>query len=66
MEVVTISSKDGIQEDYEKSPDFDIFPDGNHCLRFLNKKVIFLTSRVHPGETPGSHVLNGLVELISE
>lgn len=66
MEVVTISSKDGIQEDYEKSPDLDIFPDGNHCLRFLNKKVIFLTSRVHPGETPGSHVLNGLVELISE
>jgi hypothetical protein len=43
-----------------------MFPDGNQCLRFQNKKVIFLTSRVHPGETPGSHVLNGLVDLISE
>lgn len=66
MEVVTISSKDGILEEFEKSPDPDLFPDGNHCLRFVNKKVVFLTSRVHPGETPGSHVLNGLIELISE
>jgi hypothetical protein len=66
MEVVTISSKDGIQEEHEKSPDPDMFPDGNQCLRFQNKKVVFLTSRVHPGETPGSHVLNGLVELITE
>jgi hypothetical protein len=29
MEIVTISSKDGIQEEYEKSPDPDMFPDGN-------------------------------------
>lgn len=66
MEVITISSRDGLQEEYEKSPDPDLFQDGIHSQRFLNKKVVFLTSRIHPGETPGSHVLNGLVELISE
>jgi len=66
VEIVTISSKDGIQEEYEKTPDLDMFPEGNHCNRFLNKKVVFLTSRVHPGETPGSHVLNGFIELLTE
>ena len=66
VEIVTISSKDGIQEEYEKTPDPDMFPEGNHCNRFLNKKVVFLTSRVHPGETPGSHVLNGFIELLTE
>jgi hypothetical protein len=31
-----------------------------------SKKVIVFTSRVHPGETPGSHVLNGLIDLITD
>lgn len=33
---------------------------------FENKKIIFFTSRVHPGETPGSHVLNGALDFISD
>jgi murein tripeptide amidase MpaA len=28
--------------------------------------VIVFTSRVHPGETPGSHVLNGALDLITD
>ena len=32
--------------------------------RFPHKRVIFLTGRVHPGETPGSHVLNGLIRFL--
>ena len=39
----------------------------SRSLRFKkDKPVIFLTSRVHPGETPGSHVLNGFLELLTE
>jgi hypothetical protein len=41
-----------------------VFPEVNsfikpHPPRFMNKKVVFLTARVHPGETPASHCLNG-------
>lgn len=74
MELLTISSKDQITEEHEAIP-----PDGrglfpmaernprSRALRFRKEKpVIFLTSRVHPGETPGSHVLNGFLEMLSE
>lgn len=40
----------------------------SHCARrpgcFPRKRVILVTSRVHPGETPASHVLDGLVEFL--
>ena len=32
--------------------------------RFPQKRIIFLSGRVHPGETPGSHVLNGLIKFL--
>jgi hypothetical protein len=68
MEVITISSKEGITDETEKVPDNDplCFPEGCKSLKFNNKKVVFLTSRVHPGETPGSHVLNGFINLLTE
>ena len=64
MELITISSRDGLTDDRLKSPEADLFPKGLDTLKFTNKKVIFLTSRVHPGETPGSHSLNGLLNLL--
>jgi cytosolic carboxypeptidase protein 5 len=68
LELVTISSKDGIMDELESNPaeKEGLFPEDERCRRFKNKKVIFLTSRVHPGETPGSHVLNGFLELLCE
>ncbi len=33
----------------------------------INKKVIFITSRVHPGETPSSIICEGIIQyLLSE
>ena len=32
---------------------------------FSNKPVIFLTSRVHPGETPASFVLTGILNFLT-
>jgi len=74
MELVTISSQDMITEERETIPPDSkgMFPQAERDpftrpLRFKEKKpVIVLTSRVHPGETPGSHVLNGFLELLTE
>lgn len=29
-----------------------------------SKKMIFLTARVHPGESPSSHVMHGIIEFL--
>lgn len=34
-------------------------------IRFNNKKkAIFISARVHPGELPSSHVLNGMIKFL--
>jgi hypothetical protein len=68
LELITISSRDFLMDELESNPaeKEGLFPDNDRCQRFKNKKTIFLTSRVHPGETPGSHVLNGFLELLCE
>lgn len=78
MEMMTISSKDGITDERETIPadgsnyQVPVYPDAKNDptkrpFRFdQNKKVVFFTSRVHPGETPGSHVLNGALDLITD
>ena len=74
MELLTISSCDLITSERETIPtDGDgMFPVAkidprSRPYRFAkDKPVVFLTSRVHPGETPGSHVLNGILELLTE
>jgi cytosolic carboxypeptidase protein 5 len=70
LELVTISSRDGMTDELEgnPAPKEGLFPDPEQerCRRFNSKKTVFLTSRVHPGETPGSHVLNGFLELLCE
>ena len=32
----------------------------------FNKPTVFLTGRVHPGETPASHTLNGIIDIITD
>jgi len=72
MEMMTISSRDGITEERETIPEEGLNPDAKtdpekRGLRFdPSKKVIIFSSRVHPGESPGSHVLNGCIDLITD
>lgn len=65
IDLVTISSFHGVtmrREDRLNS----LFPDLTtpRCHVFRDKKIIFVSSRVHPGETPASFVLNGFLQFI--
>ena len=37
---------------------------GDRPLRFPGRPVFFVSSRVHPGEVPASHVFTGVLELL--
>ncbi|XP_015715097.1 cytosolic carboxypeptidase-like protein 5 isoform X2 [Coturnix japonica] len=65
VDLLTITSCHGMQE--RREPRLDkLFPDTDtprpHC--FTGKRVFFLSSRVHPGETPSSFVFNGFLHFI--
>ncbi|XP_012676859.1 cytosolic carboxypeptidase-like protein 5 isoform X2 [Clupea harengus] len=65
VDLLTVSSCHGIQE--EREPRLDkLFPDHStlRAHRFIGKRVFFLSSRVHPGETPASFVFNGFLKFI--
>lgn len=65
VELLTITSFHGIQTAREERLR-NLFPDDKtpRCHTFKNKKIIFISSRVHPGETPASFVLNGFLSML--
>ncbi|XP_019547822.2 uncharacterized protein LOC109418093 [Aedes albopictus] len=65
IELLTITSFHGIQNTREERLR-NLFPDDKtpRCHTFKNKKVVFISSRVHPGETPASFVLNGFLSTL--
>lgn len=65
IDLVTITSFHGIEDKREERLK-NLFPDHSkpRCHTFKDKKIIFISSRVHPGETPSSFVLNGFVNLL--
>lgn len=65
LDLLTISSCKGITTDREKRLPH-LFPDPSMptSYKFKGKKVVFLSSRVHPGETQSSFVLNGFLQFI--
>ncbi|XP_038223018.1 cytosolic carboxypeptidase-like protein 5 isoform X2 [Zerene cesonia] len=64
VDLLTISSHHGITTEREERLK-NLFPDNQERpLKFQNKKVIFISARVHPGETPSSFVFNGFLNLI--
>ncbi|KAM9840291.1 cytosolic carboxypeptidase-like protein 5 [Aulostomus maculatus] len=65
VDLLTVTNCIGMQE--EREPRLPkLFPDTNtpRPHRFSNKRVFFLSSRVHPGETPSSFVFNGFLNFI--
>jgi hypothetical protein len=67
MELVTLSShKNKTTRREEGFSEESLLPKkGPRPFKFYNKPVIFLTSRVHPGETPASYVLNGILNFLT-
>lgn len=65
IDLLTITSFHNIQRQREYRFK-DLFPGAQmqRCHLFNEKKVIFISSRVHPGETPSSFVLNGFLKSI--
>lgn len=62
IDIVTITNFHGIEDKREERLK-NLFPDYSkpRCHTFKEKKVVFISSRVHPGETPASFVLNGFI-----
>ncbi|XP_011346570.1 cytosolic carboxypeptidase-like protein 5 isoform X2 [Ooceraea biroi] len=65
LDVLTISSYRNILMEREDRLT-NMFPDTSEerPYKFRDKKVIFISARVHPGETPSSFVLNGFLNFL--
>uniref|UniRef100_A0A287CV47 Cytosolic carboxypeptidase-like protein 5 n=1 Tax=Ictidomys tridecemlineatus TaxID=43179 RepID=A0A287CV47_ICTTR len=65
VDLLTITSCHGLREDREPRLEL-LFPDTStpRPFRFTGKRIFFLSSRVHPGETPSSFVFNGFLDFI--
>lgn len=65
VDLLTISSFHGITDKREERIQ-SLFPEflTPRCHVFKDKKVVFISSRVHPGETPASFVLNGFLAFL--
>ena len=75
VELITITGQNEKLEEREESLK-GLFPDFNQSDETLtkrfsaerahkfNKKVVFLSARVHPGEVQSSFVLNGIVDFL--
>lgn len=65
IHLLTISSYHGITPELETRLT-NLFPEKNsqRAFKFVGKKIIFISARVHPGETPSSFVFNGFLNLL--
>ncbi|XP_072378899.1 cytosolic carboxypeptidase-like protein 5 isoform X1 [Diabrotica undecimpunctata] len=65
IDLITISSYHGISKEREEKLKH-LFNKSTvpRPFKFPGKKVIFVSARVHPGETPSSFVFNGLLSLL--
>nr|CAI5859940.1 unnamed protein product [Callosobruchus analis] len=64
VDLITISSYQGITTERETRLKNMFAGETLRPFKFVGKKVIFVSARVHPGETPSSFVFNGLLNLL--
>ena len=65
VDLLTITGTNQQLGSLEPSLPSPLLPEGGlRPHRFRNKRMVLVSSRVHPGETPASHVLEGLLELL--
>lgn len=62
-ELITFSHKNNFSEITEATIP-DLFVEKKDRCLVSKKPIIFITSRVHPGETPGSFVLDSLLQIL--
>ena len=65
-DLLTISSFKHVSSECEPTLS-DMFPDQEPRARQFdtNKQVVFVTARVHPGETPAAHICNGIIDFLT-
>ena len=66
IDLITISSHEGKMNIHEDKID-NLFPDPSEvrAIKFrANKPVILVTARVHPGETPSSYCMRGILNFL--
>ena len=77
IDLITLSSYRKIEEELEPLIDDQLFPDRNTSVPATrgartararsfskDKMIVFLSARVHPGETPSSYAMKGIIKFL--
>lgn len=64
VELLTLTGRTRMTEKREEVVE-GLLLDAQERPQVFEKQTVFLTSRVHPGETPASFVLNGILNFLS-
>jgi hypothetical protein len=70
IDLITISSVEGAVQTQNEPLLSGLFPDirmsTERPFLFPQKEVIFVSARVHPGEVPGQHAFNGILQFLMD
>lgn len=67
IHLITITSKSNVIKNEFETKLIGLFPNKNLSLRTQHDKpIIFISARVHPGETPGAFAMNGILKLLTD
>ena len=65
IHLLTITSKSNVESSKKEQYISGLFPEKNrNNLTLHDRHIIFITARVHPGETPGTLTFNGILKTL--